>query len=127
MANVNERVVLIKGDNSKWYEQAIFIIKKGTEDSRLPVDFVLEAEKIIDSYMKKADKSAANFWAQNAKKETGLNKAVKNTPSANANAFNAAAQKSAVKIKKKGFEDYIPYIAMIVCCLILGYIVYGMG
>jgi hypothetical protein len=126
MANTNDRVVLIKGDNSKWYEQAIFIIKKGTEDNSLPVDFVLEAEKIIDSYMRRADKSAAGFWAQNGKKDAGLVKAAKKTPAVNANAVNAAAQKGAVRGKKKAFEDYIPYIAMIVCCLILGYIVYGM-
>ncbi|MDR1690157.1 MAG: hypothetical protein LBS21_16365 [Clostridiales bacterium] len=121
MAKTNDRVVLIKGDNSKWYEQAIFIIKKGTEDSRLPVDFVLEAEKIIDSYMRRTDKGAAGFWAQNGKKDAALVKEAKKPAAVRAN-----AQKSAVTVKKKGFEDYIPYIAMIVCCLILGYIVYGM-
>ena len=49
----NERVILIKGDNSKWYEQAIFIVKKTTEENKMPVNLVFEAEKIINNYMTK--------------------------------------------------------------------------
>jgi len=48
----NKRVVLITGDSSKWYEQAIFIIKKDAGRRALPSDLVKEAEGIIDDYMK---------------------------------------------------------------------------
>lgn len=42
-----ERVILIKGDRSKWYDQAIFIMKKNIPTNKIPVDFVAEAERII--------------------------------------------------------------------------------
>jgi len=48
----NKRVVLITGNSSKWYEQAIFVIKKDIGAKQLPVDFVKEAENIIENYMK---------------------------------------------------------------------------
>lgn len=47
----NKRVILITGDNSKWYEQAIFIVRKSSEQSMPSIDFVKEAEKIIQCYM----------------------------------------------------------------------------
>ena len=47
----SERVILIKGDASKWYEQAIFIVKNNMPQTKVPVNFVAEAEKIIQSYM----------------------------------------------------------------------------
>ena len=49
--NSNERVILIRGDASKWYNQAIFIVKKEIPADKIPVDFVAEAEKIINGYM----------------------------------------------------------------------------
>lgn len=56
----NERVILIKGDHSKWYEQVIFIAKKDIPPGKIPVDFVLEAEKIISSYMEKISLKTKN-------------------------------------------------------------------
>jgi hypothetical protein len=47
------RVILINGDNSKWYEQAIFIVKKNIPETQVPVDFVVEAERVINAYMTK--------------------------------------------------------------------------
>ncbi len=48
-----ERIILIKGDAEKWYNQAIFIVNKDLPPGKLPVDFVAEAEKIIADYMRK--------------------------------------------------------------------------
>ncbi|MDR3239409.1 MAG: hypothetical protein LBT44_04920 [Clostridiales bacterium] len=45
------RVILINGDSSEWYEQAIFIVKKNIPDCKMPMDFVLEAEKVINQYL----------------------------------------------------------------------------
>jgi len=49
MIGKTERVVLVKGDASKWYDQAIFIVNKNAP-ATMPVDFVAEAEKIINEY-----------------------------------------------------------------------------
>ena len=43
------RVIMIRGDKSKWYEQAIFVIRKNFPDNQIPVDIVAEAEKIIQN------------------------------------------------------------------------------
>ena len=48
MTGKTERVILVKGDATKWYEQAIFIVNPNTD--AMPVDFVAEAEKIISDY-----------------------------------------------------------------------------
>jgi len=47
----NKRVILITGDQSKWYEQAIFIVRKNAMDAAGPTDFIKEAESIISNYM----------------------------------------------------------------------------
>jgi len=49
MTEKTERVILIKGDATKWYEQAIFILNPTTQE-KMPLDFVQEAEKIINDY-----------------------------------------------------------------------------
>ncbi|MCL2840045.1 MAG: hypothetical protein FWE05_04650 [Defluviitaleaceae bacterium] len=54
-----ERVILLKGDSTKWYEQAIFIVNQDTPVKKMPVDFVAEAEKIINNYMVKEKKLSA--------------------------------------------------------------------
>jgi hypothetical protein len=46
----NKRVVLITGSESKWFEQAIFIVKPNK--IRPGRDIVAEAERIIESYLK---------------------------------------------------------------------------
>ncbi|MCL2171685.1 MAG: hypothetical protein FWB71_05970, partial [Defluviitaleaceae bacterium] len=44
----NRRVILVKGDESKWYEQAIFILRPGRDGAAgAPLDFVKEAERIV--------------------------------------------------------------------------------
>jgi hypothetical protein len=47
------RIILVNGNGSEWYEQAIFIVKKSLPAHRVPVDFVLEAEKVIHQYLAK--------------------------------------------------------------------------
>jgi hypothetical protein len=46
----NERVILIRGKKSNWYEQAIFIIKPGVVKDITQVDMVEEAERVINEY-----------------------------------------------------------------------------
>ena len=47
-----EKVILIKGDDSNWFEQAIFVVRKDLPRSKVPVDLVSEAEKIINGYLR---------------------------------------------------------------------------
>ena len=50
MIGKTERVVLVKGSPSKWYDQAIFIVNQNAPKESMPLDFVTEAEKIIQEY-----------------------------------------------------------------------------
>jgi len=50
MIGKTERVILVKGDATKWYEQAIFIVNTNMGTEQMPIDFVAEAEKIINDY-----------------------------------------------------------------------------
>jgi len=50
MIGKTERVILVKGDASKWWEQAIFIVNSSAEAEEMPTDFISEAEKIVSDY-----------------------------------------------------------------------------
>ncbi len=50
MYSGQDRVILIEGDSSNWYEQAIFIVKASLPKNKMPVDLVAEAEKIINGH-----------------------------------------------------------------------------
>jgi len=52
MVGKTERVILIKGDSTKWYDQAIFIVNQNMPAHQIPTDFVSEAERIIHNYMR---------------------------------------------------------------------------
>ena len=54
----NEQVVVIQGDATKWYSQAVFIINPNPTAEAVPVDFVAEAEKIIFNYVARKRKYA---------------------------------------------------------------------
>lgn len=49
----NEKVILIHGTKSNWFEKAIFILKDSRQPNRNPKDLVLEAEHIVQEYMSK--------------------------------------------------------------------------
>ena len=53
----NERVVVIKGDASKWYSQVVFIMNPHARSTGPPVDLVAEAENIIRDYARRKNKS----------------------------------------------------------------------
>lgn len=47
----NKKVILINGNGSKWYEQAIFIVSN--TENKIPKNIVFEAEQIINEYLNK--------------------------------------------------------------------------
>lgn len=49
----SKKVIMVDGKRSEWYEKAIFIMRSDINLANKPVDFVNEAEKIINSYMTK--------------------------------------------------------------------------
>jgi len=48
----DNEIILVHGDKSKWYEQAIFILKRGTPKPPATKDFVSEAEHIVQAYLR---------------------------------------------------------------------------
>jgi len=50
-ANTKKQVILITGDHSKCYEQAIFILRRGHSAQELQRDFIGEAEEIVRAYL----------------------------------------------------------------------------
>lgn len=94
-----KKVILVKGDNSKWFEQAIFIINPNTTPGNMPVDLVKEAEKIINSYLiKKNSYSYKNYPPKTSIMEK--------------------------KIKSNKNINSILNISIVLCCILIGLILY---
>ena len=53
MKEDNKKIIMVDGKQSEWYEKAIFIMRSDINTENKKVDFVKEAEKIINSYMVK--------------------------------------------------------------------------
>ena len=53
MQENNKKIIMVDGKQSEWYEKAIFIMRSDINTENKTVDFVKEAEKIINSYMLK--------------------------------------------------------------------------
>ncbi len=103
----NERVILIKGDKSKWYDQIIFILKNKPE-TKPPVDLVKEAEKIVGNYLN----------LQNLQK----NKITPLVGSNNKPVINIAPGYKPKKVSKNSTLDYILNIGLIVGCVSLAFL-----
>ena len=101
----NERVVVIKGDASKWYSQAVFIINPSAPADKIPMDFVAEAENIIYSYMERKRKN----------KCTGTHAYMDYySPSL---ILAEPPKHTAVKIKKRFRREFFVYVLMIAACV----------
>jgi len=116
MMGKTERVILLKGDATKWYNQAIFIVNQDTPAGKMPVDFVAEAEKIINNYMTKEKKKPATAIPMQKAA------AVPHPPQRAASTTTRPAAP-----KKKGAFDITLNIMMILACIaIVAVFVYGM-
>lgn len=102
-----KRVILIKGDKTKWYEQAIFIMRPDAAPNKIPKDFVAEAEKIINNYMNRNN--------------------ILNTSLPAVSQISASIpQKTNLKSKHNDTVrlNIILNAAMVLCCILLGIILY---
>ncbi|MDR2899799.1 MAG: hypothetical protein LBU94_05765 [Clostridiales bacterium] len=79
MSKQNKKVICIKADSGKEYEQVIFVMKDNGRDSALKdrarINFVVEAERIINS---KLDMSSIHKAQQNAvlRRENGISQLI---------------------------------------------------
>lgn len=121
MLGPTERVILVKGDSTKWYNQAIFIVNRNTPATKMPVDFVAEAERIIYNHVTKQKKHA---MAGGAPAEY-TSPAPKVLP-APAN-YNTPATRTGTKTKCASKFDFVLNVIMILACVaIVAVFVYGM-
>ena len=100
----NERVVVIKGDTSKWYSQAVFFINPNASADKIPVDFVAEAENIIYNYMAKKHKTigSSNAYMDYCAPPT---------------IFSVPDKRFVAKTKRRFRLDFIIYMLMIAACI----------
>ena len=123
MTGKTERVILIKGDATKWYDQAIFIVNQNTPPERMPVNFVAEAEKIITNYLEREKKSPLAIG------KGQVSSAPVPAP-AHMHHHTSAARtqpKAAKPGKKSGKADFVINMLMILACIaIVAVFVYGM-
>ncbi len=72
MKEDNKKIIMVDGKQSEWYEKAIFIMRGDINTENKKVDFVKEAEKIINSYMIKnsyiSEKSSSIIKSRETKK-----------------------------------------------------------
>ena len=115
MMNPAERVILVKGDSTKWYNQAIFILNKDTPATKMPVDFVAEAEKIIYNHMKKKAAAPAAYTSHAQK----ISQAVPSN-------CNAPATRTGTKKKASTFDFMLNIMMILACIAIVAVFAYGM-
>jgi hypothetical protein len=111
-----ERVILIKGDATKWYNQAIFIVNKDTPAVNMPVDFVAEAEKIICNHMRTGKRAAAPAVYTSHMPKTYTQ------PTSNAPATHTGTKKT--KVSK--FDFVLNVVMILACVAIVAVFAYGM-
>ena len=122
MTGKNERVIVLKGDNTKWYNQAIFIVDKNTPARKMPVDFVAEAEKIINNYMvKERDGLPSPVVPQLPAPSPYTAQAVQA-----AKAAHVAVPKTKEKKQGSMFDLTLNLIMILACIAIVAVFVYGM-
>jgi hypothetical protein len=108
--NGSKRVILITGDRNKWYDQAIFIVKRNIPEAKMPADFVCEAENIIENYLSGARGGSVTEYACGE-------------PYPNPSAWTVVGETA--KKKKKGMAgvDLALNVVMLVCCVVLAILI----
>ncbi len=102
--NPNKKVILINGQASNCYEQVIFIMKNDIAKNQVPVDLVMEAEKIINGYIEKNIIATSPYQVATKKPQQ---------------------TKTASKSRNDVF-DYILNMCMFLCCALLAVTIYSL-
>ena len=117
-----ERVILVKGDSTKWYNQAIFIVNKDMPAVKMPVDFVAEAEKIIYTHMVKEKKAVKAKEAAVPAVYTSHMKAFAQAAPANCN---APVMRTGTR-KNSKFDVTLNIMMIMACIAIAAVFAYGL-
>ena len=118
-----DKVVLIKGDPTKWYHQAIFIINQDLPTEKIPIDFVAEAEKIIYNYMAASSKNKVPAHKLKTNERTAQNYTPLNKSESKIN----TAKPAQARPKKLSRADFLLNIMMICACIAIAIVfLYGM-
>ena len=103
---IEDRIILIRGGKSSWYEQAIFIVKPGAAIGKR-ADIVDEAESIISAFFyKNRDENAADA-------AEGYLPSASEPDAEPGKSFNALA-----RCKRNRFDITLG-VAMLACCLVM--------
>ena len=100
----NERVVVIKGNSTKWYSQAVFFMNPTLQEEAVPVDLVAEAEKIIYDYVANKRKLSGDGIHAYLHQPDGF--------------------KTEDSFKKRLSFDFLLYVLMILACIGLAAVVW---
>lgn len=119
-----ERVILVKGDSTKWYNQAIFIVNQNTPATKMPVDFVAEAERIIFNHIAGQKKTALQKAAVAPAAYSSHMPKGKNYP-APVTKTPAPATRTGTKKKTSKFDFALNVIMILACIAIVAVFVYG--
>jgi len=104
-----ERVILIKGDASQWYEQAIFIVNQDTPQENIPKNFVAEAEKIIHNHVR--NKYSGGY--------TGSKVGIAYASASTAMPAQSSRAKQKAKAAKRKRSDYILNTILCLGCIFI--------
>lgn len=75
--NGSDKVIVISGNVTTWYEKAIYILKDTTKKDDVNINMVYEAEKIVQNYINDSCdkyKSSLEYNKVGKYKDTDLNK-----------------------------------------------------
>ena len=123
-----KRVILIPGDKSAWFDQAIFIIRP--KATNIPIDFVAAAEAIVSQYLETGEHASAREYALTSQAVATHVSQISapipldqdfveiTTRPSGGRAAKKFAKKSGKKKGKAGV-DVALYVIMLVCCIAL--------
>jgi hypothetical protein len=104
---MDDRIILVEGDSSNWYEQAIFIVRKNVPKNKIPVDFVAEAEKIVNNYMRLKSNSPAKTYSESVI------------------AGQKISERKASVRKRSRFDTFVNSVLFLGCIALLGLLMYA--
>lgn len=107
----DKRVILVKGDQSKWYDQAIFIVGPNS-NIPIPLDLVKEAEEIIRTHIQ----SKKNTYTKN----NNISKKIEPVRQQNIKKYKNVRKKNDYK-----FLNTMINFSLISCMLLIGIVMYS--
>jgi len=109
-----ERVILVSGDGRKWFEQAIFIVRKGCLKSEMPRDLISEAERIVNGYLSSL---GGNREGGGPEYRAGSVTAYRRNPDSTVTSFKMPEIRP--KKRRRSGADLAVNLVVLACCAVL--------